>query len=68
MSRYEFICVAPEVSGPGSTDDLDEALLFTSDYYGSHFDIWDSVDRKYVDTYVTPQELLEIKTRLRNKK
>lgn len=46
--RYHFHCVAPEAQGPGSTDDLDEALLFTCDYYGSHFDIWDSQKGAYV--------------------
>lgn len=67
MGRYEFVCVAPEISGPDSTDDLDEALLFTSDYYGSHWEIWDAVDNKYIDPVITEEEIEKVKERLREK-
>lgn len=59
--RYSFHCVGPEVSGPGSTDDIYEALLFTCSYYGSHFDIWDNVMKEYVPPICSPEEEREIR-------
>ncbi|MCU1500558.1 MAG: hypothetical protein JWM47_4511 [Acidimicrobiales bacterium] len=48
--RYEFHCVAPEVvGGPAPTDHLDEALKVVSSYYGSHWDIWDTQERTYIN-------------------
>lgn len=65
MPRYEFHCVAPGVyGGPTPTDDLDEALLATSDYYGSHWDIWDTVERRYVAPITSQEELDEVKARV----
>jgi hypothetical protein len=62
--RYQFHCVAPEVyGGPSPTDDLDEALLSVSDYYGSHWDIYDVVERKYVPGPCSLEEIEEIKER-----
>lgn len=48
MSRYRFICVAPGVPEMPSTDDLDEAILATASYYGSHFDIYDEQTGEWV--------------------
>lgn len=63
--RYEFHCVAPEVyGGPTPTDDLDAALLATADYYGSHWDIWDTVERRYVPPITSQEELGEVKARV----
>ncbi|MDA4131530.1 MAG: hypothetical protein OK454_00180 [Thaumarchaeota archaeon] len=67
VPRYSFHCVAPEVQGPGSTDDLYEALLFTCDYYGSHFDIWDNVMQEYVPTPCCPEEEAEIRQYVRER-
>jgi hypothetical protein len=66
--RYEFHCVAPEVYvGIAPTDDLDEALLATSTYHGSHWDIWDTVERKYIPPIESQEELDELKARMRAK-
>jgi hypothetical protein len=47
--RYLLLCVAPEVQSM-ETNDLEEALKFVNgSYYGSHFDIYDTVDKKYID-------------------
>ena len=62
--RYSFHCVAPEVQGPGSTDDLDEALLFTCSYYGSHFDIYDNLEGKYVQGIHCQEDEDDLRTRL----
>lgn len=62
--RYSFHCVAPEVQGPGSTDDLDKALLFCCSYYGSHFDIWDNVMQEYVPRPCSIEEEAEIRQRM----
>lgn len=62
--RYSFHCVAPEVQGPGSTDDLDEALLFTCSYYGSHFDIWDNEERCYVEGIHCQEDEDDLRKRL----
>jgi len=59
--RYSFHCVAPEVQGPGSTDDIYEALLFTCDYYGSHFDIWDNAMQEYIARPCSYEEEAEIR-------
>ena len=62
--RYSFHCVAPEVQGPGSTDDLDEALLFTCSCYGSHFDIYDNLEGKYVEGIHCQEDEDDLRTRL----
>lgn len=59
--RYSFVCVAPEVQGPGSTDDIYEALLFTCSYYGSHFDIWDNVMKEYIAPIGSLEEEVELR-------
>lgn len=62
--RYHFHCVAPEVQGPGSTDDLDQALLFTCSWEGSHWDIWDSQEGKYVEPIMCEEEEQELRARI----
>jgi hypothetical protein len=63
--RYTFRCVAPDVyGGPLPTDDLDEALLATASYVGSHWDIWDTVERCYVAPITCDEELAELKARI----
>lgn len=64
MARYEFHCVAPEVyGGPTPTDDLDEALLATASYWGSHWDIYDTVERRYVEPIGSAEEEAEVRAR-----
>lgn len=64
MARYEFRCVAPEVyGGPEPTDDLDEALLATASYYGSHWDIYDTVEKSYVEPLGSVEEIEELQLR-----
>lgn len=65
MARYEFHCVAPGVyGGPTPTDDLDEALLATSSFVGSHWDIWDTVERKYVQPIMCAEDEAEVRSRV----
>jgi hypothetical protein len=62
--RYRLICVAPEVPDMGSTDDLDEAIVCVgSDYYGSHFEIYDTETGRY-ETPQCAEEVDAAKTRL----
>jgi hypothetical protein len=63
--RYEFHCVAPEVyGGPTPTDDLDEALLATASYYGSHWDIYDTVERRYVEPVMCQEDEDDLRARI----
>lgn len=62
--RYSFVCVAPEIQGPGPTDDLDEALLFTCDYYGSHFEIYDNEEGHYVEGIHCQEDEDDLRARL----
>lgn len=65
MARYEFHCVAPGVyGGPLPTDDLDEALLETASWAGSHWDIWDSVERTYIQPIGSEEEEAEVRARV----
>jgi hypothetical protein len=63
--RYEFYCVAPEVyGGPGPTDDLDEALLETASWIGSHWDIYDTVEKRWVPPIQSAEEEAEVRARV----
>lgn len=62
--RYVFHCVAPGVTGgPPSTDDLDRALLETASWHGSHWDIYDTVEGKYVQPIGDEEEEAEVRAR-----
>lgn len=65
MPRYEFHCVAEGVyGGPTPTDDLDEALLATASWVGSHWDIWDTAEGKYVQPIGSEEEEAEVRARV----
>lgn len=44
MARYRLVCVAPDVPGRGSYDDLDEAIV-NSD---AHYEVYDSETGRYL--------------------
>lgn len=63
--RYVFHCVADGVyGGPLPTDDLDEALLSTASYWGSHWDIYDTVKGKYVQGIQCAEDEADLHARL----
>lgn len=63
--RYVFRCVADGVyGGPTPTDDLDDALMANASYWGSHWDIYDTVERKYVQPVTCQEEEDELRERL----
>lgn len=63
--RYVFHCVADGVyGGPTPTDDLDEALAATCSWVGSHWDIYDTVERKYVQPITCQEEDDDLHARL----
>lgn len=65
MPRYEFHCVAEGVyGGPLPTDDLDRALIETASWVGSHWDVWDTVERKYVQPIACAEEEAEVRERV----
>jgi hypothetical protein len=62
--RYEFHCVAPGVyGGPSPTDDLDQALLETASWIGSHWDIYDTLEQEYVQPVACEAEEAEVRAR-----
>ena len=61
--RYEFRCVAPEVyGGPAPTDDVDEARLAAA-LTGNHWEVWDTVERRYVPPIMSVEEEAEVRAR-----
>lgn len=67
--RYVFHCVADGVyGGPLPTDDLDEALLSTASYWGSHWDIYDTVEKKYVQPIQCAEDEAEVRARVEAKR
>jgi hypothetical protein len=67
--RYVFHCVAPNVAGgPLSTNDLDEALLETASWIGSHWDIYDTQEKKYIKPICCEEEENEVRTRYEARK
>jgi hypothetical protein len=63
--RYVFHCAADGVyGGPAPTDDLDRALLETASWVGSHWDIWDTVEQRYVRPISCQEEEDEVRARV----
>lgn len=63
--RYVFHCVADGVSGgPLPTDDLDDALLSTASYVGSHWGIYDTVEKRYVEPIQCAEHEAEVRARV----
>lgn len=60
--RYRIVCVAPEVQGRGSFDDLDEALLHTD----ANFEVYDRETKRYHGLESAEHEA-EVRKRVREK-
>lgn len=63
--RYVFHCVADGVyGGPSPVDDIDDARLAIASYWGSHWDIYDTVEKRYVEPITCAEMEAEVRARV----